>query len=115
MTRRRANLRAKINWGAVAACGLRLTGWFAVNALAAAGVVALILFTIGGFSLPLTMEQLANLADRYVAANAARRDQFDQIVILGFFAILLLIAFFRRGGFARAFEDTTEKRDRTDA
>jgi hypothetical protein len=73
--------------------------------LAAAGVMALILFAIGDFSLPITMAQLANLADRYVAANAIRRDQFDQEVIIGFFAILLLVAFFRRSGFARAFED----------
>jgi hypothetical protein len=58
--------------------------------LAAAGVLALILFAIGDFSLPVTMAQLANLADRYVAANAIRRDQFDQEVIIGFFAILLL-------------------------
>lgn len=111
MTRR----ASAINWGAVTACGLRLMGWFAVNVLAAAGVIALILFAIGDFSLPVTMAQLANLADRYVAANAIRRDQFDSQVIIGFFAILLLVAFFRRGGFARAFEDTSENRDSTHA
>jgi NADH:ubiquinone oxidoreductase subunit 5 (subunit L)/multisubunit Na+/H+ antiporter MnhA subunit len=110
--RRRASA---INWGAVTACGLHLIGWFAVNVLAAAGVMALILFAIGDFSLPITMAQLANLADRYVAANAIRRDQFDQEVIIGFFAILLLIAFFRRGGFARAFEDASNKRDPSNA
>ena len=107
--------RSGINWGAVAACGLRLTGWFAVNVLAAAGVLALILFAIGDFSLPITMAQLANLADRYVAANAIRRDQFDRQVIIGFFAVLLLVAFFRRGGFARAFEDASDKRDPSNA
>ncbi|KUR74232.1 hypothetical protein [Novosphingobium sp. Fuku2-ISO-50] len=116
MTPRRSGIKAtSINWGAVAACALRLTGWFAVNALAAAGVMALILFAIGDFSLPITMVQLANLADRYVAANAIRRDQFDQEVIIGFFAILLLIAFFRRGSFARAFEDASNKRDPSNA
>lgn len=104
-----------INWGAVTACGLRLMGWFAVNVLAAAGVMALILFAIGDFSLPITMAQLANLADRYVAANAIRRDQFDQEVLIGFFAILLLVAFFRRSGFARAFEDPIGNKDFTDA
>lgn len=111
MTRR----ASAINWGAVTACGLRLMGWFAVNALAAAGVMALILFAIGDFSLPVTMAQLANLADRYVAATAIRRDRFDQEVIIGFFAILMAVAFFRRGGFARAFEDTSENRDSTHA
>lgn len=111
MTRR----ASAINWGAVTACGLRLMGWFAVNVLAAAGVMALILFAIGDFSLPVTMAQLANLADRYVAANAIRRDQFDSQVIIGFFAILLTVAFFRRGGFARAFEDASDNRDSTHA
>lgn len=111
MTRRAST----INLGAVTACGLRLMGWFAVNVLAAAGVMALILFAIGDFSLPVTMAQLANLADRYVAATAIRRDRFDQEVIIGFFAILLAVAFFRRGGFARAFEDTSENRDSTHA
>ncbi|MDE1918305.1 MAG: hypothetical protein KGJ57_20505 [Sphingomonadales bacterium] len=109
MNRRRSGTKStSINWGAVAACALRLTGWFAVNVLAAAGVLALVLFAIGDFSLPLTMAQLANLADRYVAATTIRRDRFDQEVIIGFFAILLLIAFFRRGGFARAFEDASD-------
>ena len=108
MTRR----ASAINWGAVTACGLRLMGWFAVNVLAAAGVMALILFAIGDFSLPITMAQLANLADRYVAANAIRRDQFDQEVLI---AILLLVAFFRRSGFARAFEDPIGNKDFTDA
>ncbi len=109
MTPRRSSTKStSINWGVVAACALRLTGWFAVNVLAAAGVLALILFAIGDFSLPVTMAQLANLADRYVAATAIRRDRFDQEVIIGFFAILLLIAFFRRGGFARAFEDASD-------
>lgn len=116
MTSRRSGTKStSINWGAVAACALRLTGWFTVNVLAAAGVLALILFAIGDFSLPVTMAQLANLADRYVAATAIRRDRFDQEVIIGFFAILLAVAFFRRGGFARAFEDASEKRDSTHA
>jgi hypothetical protein len=108
--------RRSLNWGAMAACALRLAGWLAVNFLAAAGILALFFYAIGGFSLPMTMEQLANLADRYVAANDLRRDQFDHIVIFGFLAFALLIAFFRRAGLARAFEDpiadTHEDRDR---
>ena len=61
-----------------------------------------IAFAIGSFSLPLTMAQLANLADRYVAANAARQGQFNHIVICGFAAAMLGVSFFRRAGFARA-------------
>lgn len=98
-------------WGAIAACCLRLLGWLAVNALAAAGVMALVFFAIGSFSLPMTMSQLANLADRYVAADGMRRGQFDHIFSFGFFAALLVIAFLRRASFARAFSN----RDDADA
>jgi hypothetical protein len=96
--------RRSLDWGAIAAATLRLTGWLVVNVLAAAGAVALILFAIGSFSLPQTMVQLANLADRYVAADAARRGQFNHIVLFGFAAAFVGSAFFRRAGLARAFE-----------
>ena len=94
--------RSRFDWGAVFVAAVRLTGWLAVNALAAAGIIAAIAFAIGSFSLPLTMAQLANLADRYVAANAARQGQFNHIVICGFAAAMLGVSFFRRAGFARA-------------
>lgn len=93
------------DWGAMAAGLLRLTGWLAVNALAASGIVALALFTLGSFSLPLTMAQLANLTDRYVAASAARQAQFDHIVTYGFALAFVAVAFFRRAGFARALHE----------
>ncbi len=96
--------RRSMNWGALAAAALRLSGWLAVNVLAAAGAVALVLFAIGSFSLPQTMVQLANLADRYVAADAARQGQFNHIVLFGFAAAFVGSAFFRRAGLARAFE-----------
>jgi len=92
----------KYNWPAIFVAALHLSGWLAVNALAAAGIIGSIAFAIGSFSLPLTMAQLANLADRYVAANAARQGQFDHIVIWGFAAAMLGVSFFRRAGFARA-------------
>lgn len=94
--------RHPIDWGAVAAASLRLAGWLAVNALAAAGIVALIIFALGSFSLPLTMAQLANLADRYIVASSARQGQFDHIVAYAFAAAFVAVAFFRRAGFARA-------------
>jgi len=94
--------RKTFDWGAVFVASVRLTGWLAVNALAAAGIITAIAFAIGSFSLPLTMAQLANLADRYVAANAARQGQFNHIVICGFAAAMLGVSFFRRAGFARA-------------
>lgn len=94
--------RSSFEWGAVAAGFLRLTGWLAVNALAATGIVALVFFALGSFSLPLTMAQLANLADRYVTADGARQGQFDHIVAYAFAAAFVAVAFFRRAGFARA-------------
>lgn len=90
------------DWGAIAAGTLRVTGWLAVNALAAAGIVALAVFALGSFSLPLTMAQLANLADRYVVASSARRGQFDHIVAYAFTVAFVAVAFFRRAGLARA-------------
>ena len=92
----------RYNWPAIVVAGLRLSGWLAVNALAAAGIIAAIAFAIGSFSLRLTMAQLANLADRYVTANAARQSQFNHIIICGFAAALLAVSFFRRAGFAHA-------------
>ncbi len=94
--------REPLDWGAIAAAALRLSGWLAVNTLAAAGLVALVFFAIGSFSLPLTMAQLANLADRYVAASSARQEQFDHIVTYGFALALVAVSFFRRAGFSRA-------------
>lgn len=90
------------DWGAVAANSLRLLGWLAVNALAAAGIIALAAFALGSFSLPLTMAQLANLTDRYVVASGARQDQFNHIVTLGFAAAFVAVSYFRRAGMMRA-------------
>ena len=97
------------DWGAIAAGTLRLLGWLAVNALAAAGIIALAAFALGSFSLPLTMAQLANLTDRYVVASGARQNQFNHIVTIGFAAAFVAVSFFRRAGLVRAF--TTPEND----
>ncbi len=91
------------DWGGLAAATLRLLGWVAVNTLAAAGTIALAAFALGSFSLPLTMAQLANLADRYVVADGARQGQFNHIVLWGFAAAFVGVAFFRRAGLAATF------------
>jgi hypothetical protein len=91
-----------LNWGAIAAASLRLLGWLSVNALAAAGIIARTAFALGSFSLPLTMAQLANLADRYVVASALRQGQFNHIVLWGFATAFVGVAFFRRAGLAAA-------------
>ena len=91
-------------WADAAVIGLRLMGWVAVTMLASAGIVALAAFAIGSFSLARTMLQLSNLATRYVAADGSRQDQFNRIVEWGFWTSFVLIAFFRRNGFAQAFD-----------
>jgi len=95
--------RRSLNWGAITAASLRVVGWLAVNALTAAGILAVAAFALGSFSLPLTMAQLANLADRYVVAGAARQTQFNHIVLWGFAANFAGVAFFRHAGLAAAF------------
>ena len=95
--------RHSLDWGGLAAATLRLLGWLAVNALAAAGIIALAAFALGSFSLPLTMAQLANLADRYVVADGARQGQFNHIILWGFATAFVGVAFFRRAGFAATF------------
>lgn len=93
-------------WRDGLAIGLRLTGWLAVNALAALGLVALAFFAIGSFSLSGTMLQLSNLTTRYVAADAARRGQFDTILIVAALLAFAGLSFFRRAGCARSFHLT---------
>jgi|GEM_PF-5712739 len=96
--------RSRYNWPAIFVSAVHLSGWLAVNALITAGIMAMIAFAIGSFSLPLTMAQLANLANRYVAANAARQSQFNHIVLSGFLEGLLFVSVLRRGGIARILE-----------
>jgi hypothetical protein len=88
------------------AAGLRLAGWTAVTLLAALGVVSLMAFAIGSFTVPGTMLQLDNLVQRYLAADEARRAQFDQILM-----VIVMLAFgglglLRRVSFMACFDDT---------
>jgi hypothetical protein len=78
------------------AVGLRLTGWAAVTLLASLGLVTLLFVTLGGFTPSGTMAQLDNLASRYVAADAARRAQFDGFLLTALVLFTACIAFFRR-------------------
>jgi len=81
---------------AVLATSLRLIGWCAVTLLTALGCMALLAFILGGFTIAGTMFQLDNLASRYVAAEAARTAQFDQILLCTLGLALLWSAYARR-------------------
>ena len=76
---------------------LSILGWCTVTLLTALGCMALLAFILGGFSIDGTMLQLDNLASRYVAADTARTDQFDQILLCTFGLALLWSAYARRG------------------
>lgn len=55
---------------------LRLSGWATVTALAALGCFVVFFLMLGGFSADGFFSHLANLARRFVEADAARRTQF---------------------------------------
>ncbi|MBN9142430.1 MULTISPECIES: hypothetical protein [unclassified Novosphingobium] len=84
-------------WGAAVAQGIQLAAWLAFNLLAALGFLALAALAIGSFTLDGLMLQLANLATRYVAANAARQAQFNEILIGAFGVSVLIFSLLRSG------------------
>jgi len=96
-------------WGAAIAASMYFLGWVAVNVLTAAGTLLLLGFAIGSFTLPGMLLQLANLADRYAAADAVRRGAFDLVVIKGAVLIFAIVCLLRRGSLFRIF--TVERDD----
>ena len=93
-----------------AAAALRLTGWLCVTLLASFGVIALMGFAIGNFTVDGTMLQMDNLASRYVDADGARQGQFQHYLLIVWAIALAAIGFFRRGSLAQAVRDS-EKND----
>ena len=79
-----------------AAAALRLTGWLCVTLLASFGVIALMGFAIGNFTVDGTMLQMDNLASRYVDADGARQGQFQHYLLVVWAIALAAIGFFRR-------------------
>ena len=74
--------------------GLRLAGW----------MFAVFFIVLGAFTLDGTMRHLGNLTARWLAADLARREQFEAIafgaVLIGF----VFIGFFRRATLISAFD-----------
>ena len=88
--------------------GFRLAGWFAVTALAVAGLFVVAFVMLGNFTFEGFFLQLANLATRYGAADAVRRAHFQQNLVLVAAILLGATMFFRRGTLARIFVTSRE-------
>lgn len=82
-------------WGGPLAIALRLAGWLALNLLGASGMFAVLVLVIGNFRFEGLMLQLANLATRYVAASAARQEQFNLVVAMAFGVAFLILCLLR--------------------
>ncbi len=82
--------------GRWAANGLRLTGWLAVNALAAMGMIAGLAVVLGNFSLSGTLLQLANLAAHFAIASPQRQTQFAHLLLVIWATGFVGVGFFRR-------------------
>lgn len=95
-------------WGGPLALALRLAGWLALNLLAACGMLASLVLAIGNFRFEGLMLQLANLATRYVAASAARQEQFNLVVAVAFGVAFLILCLLRCSS-ALAMIETPEK------
>jgi hypothetical protein len=61
---------------------LRLAGWGAVTLLAAAGCLVLAFLMLGGFTAEGFFANLDNLASRFAAADAGRRERFLDLVLV---------------------------------
>ena len=106
--RRQRAPRGTIELGRSVEAGFRLAGWTAITMLAVAGLFVLGFAMLGNFTFEGFFLQLANLADRYAAADLARRSSF--LAELRWVGLFLLVgtAFFRRGSLARIFVDSKE-------
>lgn len=69
---------------------MQFAAWLGITLLAALGFLTLAALSIGSCRLDGLMLQLANLSTRYVAASAARQEQFNEILI-GAFGVSVLI------------------------
>ena len=106
--RRQHAPRVRIELGRAVEAGFRLAGWTAVTMLAVAGLLVVAFAMLGNFTFEGFFLQLGNLADRYAAADLARRSSF--LAELRWASLVLLVgtAFFRRGSLARIFVDSKE-------
>jgi hypothetical protein len=82
--------------GRWAANGLRVTGWLAVNALVALGMLAGLAVVLGNFSLSGTLLQLANLAAHFAIASPQHQTQFAHLLLAIWATGFVGVGLFRR-------------------
>lgn len=92
----RKTAAARADFGYALYFMLRITGFMLTTMLMTLGTYVVFFLAIGGFSLDGMMAHLANMADRYVAADAARIAGFKAIAGTTFIMGILAIAFLRR-------------------
>ena len=101
--RRQRAMSRKLDLGRAVEIGFRLAGWGAGTLLATGGLFVLVFVALGNFTLEGFFLQLANLADRYGTADAARRAAFAGDLLLAGCIALGLAAVFRRGSLRQVF------------
>jgi hypothetical protein len=99
----KANPAAKPDLGRAIEVGFRLLGWSAVTLLATAGLFFVVFAAFGNFTLEGFFLQVANLADRYGAADVTRRAAFGEDLRLVSGIALSVTMFFRRGSLGQVF------------
>lgn len=89
--------RLRFGWRDLAYFQLRACGFCATTLLIVWGLIALLVFALGGFSFDGAMAQLDNLTTRYRAAEPARRAQFKELVAAAQLVLALAVIGARRG------------------
>ena len=90
-------------FGRAVEIGFRLLGWTAVTLLVVGGLFVVAFAMLGHFTADGFFLQLANLADRYGTADAARRAAFHDDLRLVAAIALSATMVFRRGSLGRVF------------
>ena len=88
----RRNLVARQMAADLCYLALRLAGWLAVTVLTTLGLYVLFFMALGNMSAEGFFAQLANLGDRFVAADAIRRSSFVSLLATLSAALFLLVS-----------------------
>ena len=87
--------------GSLVVLGFRFLGWSAVTVLTVLGLFVVAFALIGNLTFDGFVAALANLADRYVAADSGRRASFRIELAILWGVLLVGVSVLRRGGLAR--------------
>lgn len=92
----KAPLRPTGDPRAAMAASLHVLGFAATTVLIVWGLFVFFFLAIGGFSFDGLMNQLDNLARRYVVASRERADSFKLVILTSHILLAAAVAFFRR-------------------